>query len=179
MNSTIDKYFETLSYFTWILRICASIIILGTLLNIAIYVYFISLFYHKTFNASPYQAYNPLDILPYLLLPLLLLIVLYFWELIKNRGMIIFDEISDEIEWSHRTDRNLKEFPRNDVNSQRNDINSLILEKPPLDIRLKLRMFLSSTRLPLAPDRYGVSFYALIQLMYIILFTIIFLTKYS
>lgn len=78
---------------------------------------------------------------------------LLVWDRTRDQGMIIYEEISDELEWRHRTYRSRK------TRSQTEDGNNLA-GRPPLNIRLILRRFLVSSRLPFAPQERDSIFYA-------------------
>jgi len=65
---------------------------------------------------------------------------LIVWNRQRDRGMILYEEISDELEWRHRTYR-----PANGAQNGNEG------KRPDLGIRLILREFLASTSLPLVP----------------------------
>ncbi|MEW6347888.1 MAG: hypothetical protein AB1646_02405 [Thermodesulfobacteriota bacterium] len=97
-----------------------------------------------------------------------------WWERRKEIGMIIFEEISDEVEWSHRTFRPWKrtqDQARSRAYEEELEIihdklqTALPVPRPPIEIRLALRHFLSATKLPLVPEQYSALLYSLFFLV--------------
>ncbi len=79
------------------------------------------------------------------------LLMLFVWERRVAAGMILYEEISDEVEWSHRTFRNGKTTENGSIRAQ----------GPSLDIRVILRAFLKETTLPFTRGTNGTTIYAL------------------
>jgi hypothetical protein len=92
------------------------------------------------------------------------LVMLLRWEKRRKEGMVLYEEVSDEVEWRHRSQ--LK--PKVGV------INPKARRRAGLSIRLALRRFLSSTDLPFTPRQasgvaYTVYFIVCIMLVVLIL----------
>jgi len=70
--------------------------------------------------------------------------ILYKFNSIRNKGMIIYDEITEEIDWSSKR----KEF----------------LHRPPLETRIIIKEFLKSGDLPFTSGPNGQSFYLILYI---------------
>ncbi|WP_431108858.1 hypothetical protein [Winogradskyella poriferorum] len=67
------------------------------------------------------------------------IILLFKFNSLRDKGMILYEEITDEIDWS----RKRKEF----------------MHKPPLELRIIIKEFLKSTDLPFTSGKNGQAFY--------------------
>jgi hypothetical protein len=71
------------------------------------------------------------------------LLLLFIWERRCQEGMVLYEEISDEVEWRHRDEKRMS-----DEDSQKSG-------RPNLTIRITLREFLRTTSLPLVPRPFS------------------------
>jgi len=78
------------------------------------------------------------------------IIAVYFYESKRKRGEVLFEEISDELEWY--------------VIGQ--DKKRIAAERPKIDARVSLRSFVKTTDLPFIPSKYGPAFYLIINLSF-------------
>ncbi len=93
-------------------------------------------------------------------LPFLGLVILFCWEKRVALGTILYEEVSDEIEWRHRTFR--KPDPQeNGVEPQDPERGVKRRPRPNLEARLVLRRFLKESTLPFARGPNGTSIYAI------------------
>jgi hypothetical protein len=74
------------------------------------------------------------------------ILALFVHERLKRNGDIIFNEVSDELQWSLESRR----FPKSP-----NDFHSEKEQRPNITIRIILRTFIRNTDLPLAASRLG------------------------
>lgn len=74
------------------------------------------------------------------------IILLFRFNTFRDKGMILYEEITDEIDWS----RKRKEF----------------MHKPPIELRIVIKEFLKATDLPFTSGKNG-------QGLYIVLFLVI------
>jgi len=79
------------------------------------------------------------------------ILILFRFNTLRNKGMIIYEEITDEIDWS----RKRKEF----------------IHKPPIETRIIIKEFLKSTDLPFTTGTNGQAFYVI--LLFIVLISAI------
>lgn len=100
------------------------------------------------------------------LFPLMGLWMLFKWDRRRRYGMALFEEISDEVEWAHRTHRvvssGLISYP----------IPPDIPTRTPLGVRRTLRKFLNAATLPLVPSSSGASLY-LVYFLVVLLFIVV------
>ncbi len=73
---------------------------------------------------------------------MLAIIVLFQFNKIKKKGLVIYDELTEELDWSHKR----KEFIR----------------KPPIETRIIIKDFLQSTDLPFTSGQNGQAFYLIL-----------------
>ena len=83
--------------------------------------------------------------------------LLIFWDQSRKRGMAIYNEISDEVEWDFNNSRNFE--------NRRVNVAAQPSERPELKLRLVLREFLNSATLPLAPHDWGTILYLVLFVM--------------
>lgn len=75
-----------------------------------------------------------------------------FYEYSRRQGNVLFEEISDELEWN--------------VNGAKlSEGGSLASARPEVNVRIILRMFARATDLPLFPSQYGPVIYLLLNLI--------------
>lgn len=100
----------------------------------------------KSYFSNMYTEFEiPLMIMTFVSI-LFGIILLFRFNSLRDKGMILYEEITDEIDWS----RKRKEF----------------MHKPPLELRITIKEFLKSTDLPFTSGKNG-------QAFYIVLFMII------
>lgn len=85
------------------------------------------------------------------MLVFLCILILFRFNSLRNKGMVIYEEITDEIDWS----RKRKEF----------------IHKPPIETRIIIKEFLKSTDLPFTSGTNGQAFYVI--LLFIVLISAI------
>jgi hypothetical protein len=78
--------------------------------------------------------------------------MIVFYESWRKRGEVLFEELSDELDWRVNPQQR-GGYPR---------------ERPALEARVALRSFTRTSDLPLAPGRLGPAFYVLINLALLI-----------
>jgi hypothetical protein len=83
-------------------------------------------------------------------LALIALLAVAVFESTRKRGDVMFEEISDEVQWRVAQDRPQKGLEPSSHPDKR----------PSLEMRIALRSFASATDLPLIPGRYGPAAYA-------------------
>lgn len=111
-------------------------------------------------NLKTYRYYT--DFYTELETPLLMLlfffvlfgiIFLFRFSSIREKGMILYEEITDEIDWS----RKRKEF----------------MHKPPIELRIVIKEFLKSTDLPFTSGKNGQAIYVILFLTIILVVILI------
>jgi|SRR6266849_6626047 len=80
------------------------------------------------------------------------IIAVISFERLRQEGLLLYEEISDEVEWKHRTFR-----PGQTASSDFGESVALSRphERPSFSLRVVLRRFLLAATLPLSPDRGG------------------------
>lgn len=96
----------------------------------------------------------PLAALPSLVLPLAAVYYLALFDSTMRRGNILFDEISDELQFYLLGERTYTAGPL-PVNSARPDLN----------VRVSLRNYVNATNLPLFSGRAGITVYFFLNLL--------------
>jgi len=143
-DKNIDSQIIRLISFTRALRRYSTLIIGILLTSIFTLGYYAILLKRHTneFNSNNYLFESEIE------LPLLLFIFIFIcmgillllrFSMVRNKGMVIYEEITDEIDWS----RKRKEF----------------IHRPPLEIRIQIKEFLKSTDLPFTTGPNGQAFY--------------------
>jgi hypothetical protein len=104
------------------------------------------------------------------LIALAALVTLYRWEELRKKGMIKYEEVSDELEWRHRTYRPVKHgitgsgaigrFGNGTTAAGSSSDPAGVRLSPPVEVRVLLRNFLASTSLPFAETRLASLYYA-------------------
>jgi hypothetical protein len=152
------KYFEDENFYPFLKRLEQikyilkrySLMILFTFLGSIIFMTLFAFSHKYTAMSSGYtnfytQFENPLLLMTFIFI-VLGIILLFRFNAFRDRGMILYEEITDEIDWS----RKRKEF----------------MHKPPMELRIVIKEFLKSTDLPFTSSKNG-------QGLYIILFLLI------
>lgn len=81
---------------------------------------------------------------------------LFIWNRLRQEGMALYEELSDEVEWRHLDGARLAE--RGSQGAQR----------PNLTIRITLRDFLRATALPLVPGPFSVLIYFIFYVLFFV-----------
>ena len=91
------------------------------------------------------------------------ILLLAMWEKRRREAMIVYEEVSDEVEWRHRTHHNgaWTEEEKHDK------------KKAGLPIRVVLRRFLSATELPFTSGSVSSLTYALYFVLCVVCFVVI------
>jgi hypothetical protein len=84
------------------------------------------------------------------------LISLVLYESMRKSGDALFEEISDELQWKVLGGTSAR------LSNARDD-------RPPIDIRVRLRDYARATELPFVPGRYGAAVYAAINIVMVLL----------
>ncbi len=136
-------FLERLENIKHILKRYSLMLLLILLLSIIFMTLFA--FIHKynltreVYYSNMYTVFEiPLMIMTFLSI-LFGIILLFKFNSLRDKGMILYEEITDEIDWS----RKRKEF----------------MHKPPLELRIIIKEFLKSTDLPFTSGKNGQAFY--------------------
>jgi hypothetical protein len=81
------------------------------------------------------------------------------FESFRKRGNALFEELSDEFQWH--------------LGSEKKLFDKIGPTRPPIELRVTLRSFLSATDLPLAPGRFGPLIYTIINVILFVLGAVI------
>lgn len=102
---------------------------------------------------------------------------LFLWEALRREGMVIYEEISDELEWRHRRSRQANSAPEakpQDAPESSDEKENTFIEtaagvlmkavqrtrRPNLEVRIALRRFLNHADLPFIPGGMAAGYYA-------------------
>jgi hypothetical protein len=103
------------------------------------------------------------------------LMCLFLWERKVGQGMILYEEISDEVEWRHRTfRRKLVSLTGGDPDQSEDDASGDAQKssgRPNIEVRILLREFLRETTLPFVNASVGTTVYAAFFVVFIVLIT--------
>lgn len=148
-DSEFTPELKRLIYLTHILKKYSSIVLF--VLLICLFSLCLFAIFHR-YNMNFRSFFNEqLEIIFLILIFINVLIgvfILFRFNAIKDRGMIIYEEITDEIDWS----RKRKEF----------------IHRPPLEIRIIIKDFLKSTDLPFTTGTNGQAFYLLLFFVFLL-----------
>ncbi|MFN0108922.1 MAG: hypothetical protein ACKVZH_08705 [Blastocatellia bacterium] len=133
----LDEAISELRRVSQALRFNGIVIFLATLTNVVVTLLSIS-------------QRTSLRFLP-LLACLVAILCVGLYEWLQKHGNVIFDEISDELEW-------------NVTGAKLQEGGTLAGKRPEVNIRIVLRMFVRATNLPLLPGEYGPVFYFVFNL---------------
>lgn len=89
------------------------------------------------------------------------ILLLFLWERLRVEGKMLFEEISDELEWHHRTFK------------PRVTYSETTPEPVNLGIRVSLREFLDASDMPLIPGPFGAAWYLAFYIGCMILGTVL------
>jgi hypothetical protein len=93
------------------------------------------------------------------------LMLLVVYDTTRKRGDALFEELSDELQW-------------NVVNgSQGGSKPGPDRERPPVDVRVRLRDYARATDLPFVPGRFGAAAYAAIDILMILVLALPYLGR--
>lgn len=145
---------KELDFITARMRKIALIIFAFTLFNIffpvfifsgALYTLVTKVFTDREY---PYGTTNA-SIVIWIIILFMTLIMIYIYESFRKKGDVLFEEISDELEW------NVKNHPENQGGNERPEINA----------RISLRSFVKTTDLPFIPGKFGPAFYLVFNVL--------------
>lgn len=91
---------------------------------------------------------------------LVAILSLIMHEQAKSRGNVLFEEISDELEWYLKVKKTPLTF---DSEKEMNTSESQVSERPRLQYRIVLRRFVHAEHLPFTPFSSGVTVYFLVN----------------
>jgi hypothetical protein len=138
----LDKTLEDLKSLTLRLRMMAFYIATFTALNLTILIFslpFVNVFFLKI-RSLPFIGAG-------CAIAALLCAVVH--EISRKQGDVLFEEISDEVQWRVRSQGHEKIAP----------------ERPLLDVRVTLRSFAHASDLPFIPSRFGAAIYVAINIL--------------
>ncbi|MGC2236757.1 MAG: hypothetical protein WA584_11385 [Pyrinomonadaceae bacterium] len=144
LNSPLEKSLESLNQITKKLNLLSSIILVLTFSNliaIALALYDSPGYLDKGYS-STYKT-SAMILLFFYWIPFLLVITaIYSYESKRKQGEVLFEEISDELEWHIKSDKTEAASTRPEINA-----------------RVSLRSFFKTTDLPFVPGKFGPAFY--------------------
>lgn len=121
-------------------------VIFMSVISFAIFAVYKRILFHESYrNYFSLMAYGITFIISFVALGVFALIK--FNEL-RKRGMILYDELTDEIDWSNKR----KEF----------------MHRPPIEMRIIVKEFVKSADLPFTSGPNGLAFYLIILLALIV-----------
>lgn len=141
---------DRLAVITKLIRIVGLICAMGSFFNLCVFLWF-------------FMMRIPMDI-QFIIsatgLFFVLVCVVYF-ETLRKRGDVIFEELSDDLQWYIRDGKKLQTHT-----GDYDDSESWAEERPTLSARIVLRAFSQAADLPLIPGRFGPAIYAGINLLF-------------
>lgn len=145
-DSPFRHQLEELIYISKRLRTYGSYILIGLVLSLiflATYVVLLRRLYHsEDFIMIQVSLFAWL----YALLTIIFgIFMLYRFNTLRNKGMIIYDEITEEIDWSSKR----KEF----------------IHRPPIETRIVIKEFLKAADLPFTSGSNGQAFYLILYIL--------------
>lgn len=120
---------------------------------------------YVTLSASKMNYFVPGCVAPVsMLLVLFAASLLLRWDHLRRKGMAIFEEVSDEIEWRHRTFKPSKPRtkPLHALTGDESEVGSAVGPRPGLNVRLRLRDFLTDATLPITQSNNPGAVYAVL-----------------
>lgn len=144
----IQLSLEELNLITEQMRRKALVIFAFTLFNIFFPVFiFSNVIYYWTYSAFREDKLSELLVntskVIWIIILFATLTTIYLYESSRRKGDVLFEEISDELEW------NVKNHKAEQIANERPEINA----------RITLRSFAKTTDLPFVPGRFGPAFY--------------------
>ena len=142
LNSPLEKSLKSLNKITEILNLLSSVILALTFFNFAALM--MALYHSPSYIGSSARYELPMQIVLFFYwIPFLLVITaIYLYESKRRQGEVLFEEISDELEWHIKGDKTEAASTR-----------------PEIDARISLRSFFKTTDLPFIPGKFGPAFY--------------------
>lgn len=144
IEKNLDYYANKLDEHTFNLRIFSIILFVFLLANIFVSVLLLLFFRKSSFFFQEIYFF-------FIFIPFLGILFLFFYNHLKKQAFVIYEILVEEIEWNF-----------NSENKKNN-------ERLPIEIRVKIKKFLSSVDLPLAPGKFGQGIYFSLFLILIIL----------
>lgn len=145
-DSPFGHQLEELLFITKRLRTSGLFILVGlivVIITFATLMLFVRrLYFHDGFILYQFSMFSWVFGVTFLLMGVFLL---YRFNLLRNRGMIIYDEITEEIDWSSKR----KEF----------------IHRPSIETRIIIKEFLKSTDLPFTSGSNGQAFYLILYVL--------------
>jgi hypothetical protein len=153
----LDRALEELHTITRNLRGTTGIITFITLIHIALSLssMVFAIVATDTSRYSTYYDVRPVLIFFEIAILVAILALLLWYDRKISKGDALYQEISDELEWNIRTTK--KRLP---VKESR-----FIKDRPGLSVRLLLREFVLSSRLPLVRGNQGVAYYLALNVL--------------
>lgn len=118
--------------------------LLGSLISMALFAFMHKFNLHKSYS-DIYTNMEPLMLIITFTFIIFGIFLLFRFNSLRDKGMILYEEITDEIDWS----RKRKEF----------------IHRPPIQLRIIIKEFLKSTDLPFTTGKNGQAFYLLLFIL--------------
>lgn len=157
-KTSLENSLEELDFITTKMRKMALYIFSITLFNIFFPVlifsgasYILTDYFVQEVSAK-FQIINRINnslIVFWIIFLFLTMIMIYFYESLRKKGEVLFEEVSDELEW---------DVKGNKIGEERNS-------RPEIDARVSLRSFAKTTDLPFIPGKYGPAFYLILNIV--------------
>jgi hypothetical protein len=110
-------------------------------------------------------------------IPLMGLITLFLWDLMVREGKILYEEISDEVEWRHRTFGKRKILHGDGSGARESEEARENIGRPNIEVRVVLRKFLRASTLPFVTGPMSGMVYAIFFISCMIFITMIVATR--
>lgn len=153
--SPLEKALYTLGRLSRQLNSASSIVLLITSANLVSTI--ASIFFSVAVHSDKYDGFRadgkvPINVCVFFswCFFLAILAILYAYELKRRQGDVLFEEISDELEWQ------VEDTTRNTTATSRPDI----------DARIALRSFSRATSLPFVAGKSGAAFYIVLNVLF-------------
>jgi hypothetical protein len=155
----VEKSLYSLDKITRILSSYSRIILVVTFINLILsIIVLLQVNYYSSKNYSSGDSFTVSFTLFFCYISSLLILgALYLYESTRKRGEVLFEEISDELEWY--------------VDKSVNKTSSI---RPEIDARISLRSFVKTTDLPFVSGKSGPAFYLILNIVLIIISTLYF-----
>jgi hypothetical protein len=157
VQDDIDEALHELRMVTHRVRMNANLVTAITLTHIAYSIFSIvyTAMASDTSRYSAYYVFRPGFIAAEIILLVTIIMALLRFDRAISRGETLYQEVSDELEWHISVTR--KKTP---VKESR-----FMKDRPGLQVRLLLREFVSSSRLPLVRGDLGVAYYLTLNVL--------------
>lgn len=156
--SPIEISLNSLNKITKRLGLFSTLTLIGTLSDLlsCIVIFFkVANYSSSNYRNIDAQIFANFMIFLYVSSFIVILGALYLYESARRRGEVLFEEISDELEWHIDNSGNTKASVRPEINS-----------------RISLRSFTRTTDLPFIPGKFGPAFYLTLNIFLIIISTV-------